>query len=186
MTTDHEHLDQHFEQLARQHAPRVLGYLLRRCPAADAADVWQQVMTIAWQRPDKILAADDDQALAWLIGTARRCHANLQRSERRRHQATQRLIDALCTTSYSTPTPDDSPVHRALNTLSTTDQEILRLKYWDRLTTEQIAAVLRIRPATCRKRLQRAREELEHQMSQGARPTAALNDHSTVVATTET
>lgn len=152
-----EQPDEWLESLARLHAGRVLGYLRRRTDADTAAEVWQQVLVVAWRRP-KAVPAVAELALAWMLKTARFSLANHVRSEVRRDAATARLAESL---RHAAPQVSPDPqVSAALKLLPESDRELLRLVYWDDLSTEQAAIVLGVRPAACRKRLQRARESL--------------------------
>jgi RNA polymerase sigma-70 factor (ECF subfamily) len=151
--------ERRLEQLAEAHAPRVLAYLARRTgnPAV-AADVFQAVLVTTWRRlPD--VPADDHAALAWLLGTARRCLANDRRGQARRLQATERLRSTIRVFATD-PTERSADVSRALMDLGDGDRELLTLIYWEDLTVEQAARVLDITPVAARKRLERARARL--------------------------
>ena len=64
-------------------------------------------------------------------------------------------------TTVSQPAdPGDGQLLEAVDQLPPDDLELVRLVYWDDLSTEQAGAVLGIHPATARKRLQRARSRL--------------------------
>jgi RNA polymerase sigma-70 factor (ECF subfamily) len=151
--------ERRLEELAEAHGPRVLAYLARRTnDPADAADVFQAVLVAAWRRLSDI--PDDDQAaLAWLFGTARRCLANHWRGQTRRLQATERLRGSirLATTEVAGLA---SGVTEALMDLNDGDRELITLVYWEDLTVEQAANVLEITPVAARKRLERARTRL--------------------------
>lgn len=150
-----------FEELVTRLGPRVLGYLTRATsPAADAADVYQQVLLTTWRRLDAVPwdgpGADEGAALGWLIGTARRCLANHRRAENRRADATERLHAYLLVSPPQTEASDPR-VAAAMSRLRPEEREILELTYWDGLGSEHLAAALDIRPDAARKRLERAR-----------------------------
>jgi RNA polymerase sigma factor (sigma-70 family) len=151
------------EELAEVHGPRVLGYLARRTnDPADAADVFQAVLVATWKRLSDV--PDDDQgALAWLLGTARRCLANHRRGRTRRLQATERLRNSirLATVDVENLAPG---VTEAMMSLEEDDQEILTLVYWEDLTIEQAARVLEVTPVAARKRIERARTRLRNHL----------------------
>lgn len=151
--------ERRLEELAEAHGPRVLAYLARRTnDPADAADVFQAVLVAAWRRLSDV--PDDDQAaLAWLFGTARRCLANHWRGQTRRLHATERLRGSirLATTEVAGLAPG---VTEALTDLSDGDRELITLVYWEDLTVEQTANVLEITSVAARKRLERARTRL--------------------------
>ena len=162
MTPDERRL----EHLAATCGPRVLGYLARRTPHHDAADVYAEVLATTWRRiaavPD-----DDARALGWMIGTARRCLANHLRGGKRRSEATQRLAQALATAA---PPPDpDARVADAMAALSPDDAELLRLVYWDGLDQVELAEALEISADAARKRTQRARDALRERIGSPAR-----------------
>ena len=158
------------EELVSLHGQRVLGYLTRRCEVReDAADVWQQVLTTTWR---KIYAvpSDDEAALGWLIAVARRELANHRRSASRRHASTERLRAALATTGGAVGQGDHiDEVRSALAVLSEPDRELVMLTYWDRLTSDQAAAVIGISATAARKRLQRARNQLATMLIRASR-----------------
>ncbi|MGB9377236.1 MAG: sigma-70 family RNA polymerase sigma factor [Mycobacteriales bacterium] len=156
---------QRLEHLATTHGPRLLAYLARRTSiVADAADVFQEVLVVTWRRLDRV-PVHDDAAIAWMFATARRCLANHQRGQTRRMAATGRLCQHLLT-SRGTASDGDGRVQAALERLNEGDRELLRLVYWERLTTEQAATVLNVRPAAARKRLERARQKVRDQLGE--------------------
>jgi RNA polymerase sigma factor (sigma-70 family) len=147
------------EHLAARSGPRVLAYLARRTETpADAADLYQEVLVLAWRRLERIPLGDDD-ALGWLLATARRCLANHRRGAVRRTAATQRLADSLVV-GAPVVDHDDGALRYALDRLPAEVRELVTLVYWDELTCDQAAAVIGIKPPAARKRLERARQRL--------------------------
>ena len=133
----------------------VLAYAIRRTQTmADAEDVAAETFTIAWRKFDAIPA---DEPLPWLYAVARRVLANHRRGNGRR----ERLAALLRIEDVATPLRAgedlDGPVFTALASLSTADQELLRLVAWEELGNQQIAAVLGITPNAVAIRLHRAR-----------------------------
>lgn len=152
--------EQRLEQLAEAHSCRVLAYLARRTDSsADAADVFQAVLETTWRRLRDV-PANDQAALAWLLGTARRCLANDRRGRTRRLQATERLRASIRVPDPPDPSNSFAVVSQALKDLGEADRELLTLVYWEDLTVEQAAKVLNITPAAARKRLERARSRV--------------------------
>ena len=150
---------QRLEHLATAIGPRVLTYLARRTvTTADAADIYQEVLVVTWRRLDRV-PDDDQEALGWMLATARRCLSNHRRGTARRCAATQRLGELLRVTPPALD-PADDRLRAALRRLSDDNRELLTLVYWDDLTCEEAAAVLRIKAPTARKRLERARQRL--------------------------
>jgi RNA polymerase sigma-70 factor (ECF subfamily) len=159
------------EHLATAVGPQVLGYLARRVsPVEDAGDLYTQVLTITWQKL-RVVPADDREALAWMLGVARRCLANHRRGLVRRTALTERLRGELRETTE--PRDDDAfDAQRALATLSSADRELVTLVYWEELTCAEAAGVLGISATAARKRLERARASLRRWL--GERDVEAL------------
>jgi len=149
-----------FEALARHASPRLLGYVTRRVDEhADAADVVAEVLLVAWRRNGSI-PADDDEALLWLLGIARRMLANYRRGRVRRHQLADRLRGELATVAPVEPAQESGILREALASLSAADRELITLQAWEGLSLAEAAGVVGIRPAAARKRLERARRRL--------------------------
>lgn len=154
---------QRLEYLVAAHGARILAYLVRRTAiAADAADVYQEVLVVTWRRLDRV-PVDEDGSVAWMFGAARRCLANHQRGQTRRMAATERLSQTL-PTAPGVDGDDDERVQAAIERLNADGRELLTLIYWEGLTTEQAAAVLDVKPAAARKRLERARQKVRDQL----------------------
>lgn len=157
-----------FEHLARSCGPTVLGYIgARVLPREEAADVLQVVLTTTWRRIHDV-PEDDDHALAWIVGVARRELANHRRAAQRRGAATERLAAELAVAPGVEPQgvhPAAEQVREALQALDGEERELLTLTYWDDLTSEQVGVVLGTTAATARKRLQRARDRLASALS---------------------
>jgi RNA polymerase sigma-70 factor (ECF subfamily) len=152
--------DRLLARLAEQHGPRILAYLARRTEDPDdAADVFQAVLLVAWKRM-RVIPDDEHAALAWLLATARRCLANHRRGHARRLAATDRLKATIHIPAPEPPDERQIALGQAVTKLSESDQELLRLVYWDDLTTDQAAAVIGVEHAAARKRLERARSRL--------------------------
>jgi len=157
--------ERRFEALVGHCGARALAYLSRRTtPVEDAADVYQETLTTAWRKvhdcPD-----DLDHQLAWLLAIARRTLANHRRARSRRLAATQRLCDELAAGDGARirdrPASEGlEHVREALDALGDDDREVLTLTYWEGLSSDQVATVLGVRPATARKRLERGRRRV--------------------------
>lgn len=157
-----------FERLVERFGPQLLGYLLRRADQpADAADLLADVLLVAWRRLDDV-PRDDEMAGGWLFGVARRTLANSRRGKRRHHALAIRLKAELETLQPATETIESAGVRDALARLRQADRELLTLIAWDGLTPEQAAAATATRPATLRKRLQRARERFRAELERTA------------------
>lgn len=178
MTPDERRL----EKLAGTAGPRVLAYLARRTSPPDAvADIYQQVLLTTWTRISRV-PEEQDAALCWMLATARRHLANHARSHRRRLEGTERLAVNIRVRHPSSDT-DHEALDLALGQLAPDDLELVRLVYWDGLTTDHAGRVIGLKPAGARKRLQRAREQLRLSLAgaDGVKPeggTHTLLSHS--------
>ncbi|NLE96872.1 MAG: sigma-70 family RNA polymerase sigma factor, partial [Propionibacterium sp.] len=75
------------------------------------------------------------------------------------------------------PTPPNEPedalvLREALGRLSSNDQEILTLTYWDGLASAEVALVLGVSAPAVRRRLSRARERLRRQFAPHEAPSS--------------
>jgi RNA polymerase sigma-70 factor (ECF subfamily) len=147
-----------FEALFRDTRAPLLGYLTRRAPSEDAADLLAEVYLIAWrQRAD--LPPGREQRL-WLYGVARRLLAEHYRFVGRRADAEGGAGDA---STLRSPDDDDrrgEAVRRALESLSDLDRELITLTTWEGLSPADAARILGITAGTARVRLHRARARL--------------------------
>jgi RNA polymerase sigma-70 factor (ECF subfamily) len=152
-----------FQTLYRQHHDRVLRYCMRRVGRADAVDAAADVFVVAWRRIEQVPSGD--RTLPWLYGVARRVLSNQWRSTRRFHRLFQRL-GSMAREQPSEPErvivqrEEDEWVLDALNRLSRSDQEVLRLAAWEELSAAQIAEAVGCSPAAAQKRLYRAKGRL--------------------------
>ena len=147
-----------FEKLYGATARDVLAYVRRRT-SGDVENLVAEVYAVAWRRRSSLPAPMLRRA--WLFGVAH----TLLKADLRQHQREREVVDQLAT--RPTPRPDAraderavSVVAEALERLSPTDREILRLVTWEHLTPAELAVTLGIRPGTARVRLHRARQAL--------------------------
>ena len=119
----------------REHANRVLGYLLHRTDPQTAQDVLQEVFVTAFGKADQV----PEPPLGWLFGTARRLLANRLRSLRRQDQLIERLLADL----GQEPDPAGYELKQAftmtLASLAAGDRDVLTLTGWYGLTPLQAA-----------------------------------------------
>jgi RNA polymerase sigma-70 factor (ECF subfamily) len=171
---------QEFEQLYRQHAGAVLAYARRRTTREAADDVVADVFLIAWRRVDDVPA----EPLPWLLGVARRMLANQRRGEYR-GAALRDRIHSQQVSRVGAPLSDDGPsgAVRALWSLNPSDQELLMLIAWDRLTRAQAAEALGISAGTLAVRLHRARRRLANARAAICDPDPADNRSPVLEAT---
>ncbi|MRG58765.1 sigma-70 family RNA polymerase sigma factor [Agromyces sp. CFH 90414] len=129
-------IEAEFTRLVEDSAPRLLAYFARRVePAADAADLLSETLTVAWRRRSKIPAAPDEQ-LSWLFGVAAYVLANSRRSRRRQSALVAELRSALTLRTDHDPTEATDLqllVQDAMAAISPQSAEIVRLIHWDGL-----------------------------------------------------
>jgi RNA polymerase sigma-70 factor (ECF subfamily) len=157
--------EQLFRQLFAEHYRDVLRYAIRRIGRDDAEDSTAMVFATAWRRIDEL--PDDDAALLWLYGVARRVLANQLRGQRRRQRLLARLISQPREVNVASNRRDDATalvVLDALSRLKPADQEVLRLTAWEGLSHAEIGRVLGVLEGTVAVRLHRARRRMERHL----------------------
>jgi RNA polymerase sigma-70 factor (ECF subfamily) len=153
---DSEAASARFEQLFRDHYGRVLSYAKRRMPSPVADDVVAETFLIAWRRLEAIPRAE----LPWLLGVARRVHANQRRLDETRERVANRFA--------AEPVPNqvrdvtlDPELELAFSQLGERDQELLRLIAWEGMSPAEAGRVLGWSAVRARVRLHRARARLQ-------------------------
>jgi len=167
---------QEFEDLYRATVRDLLAYLHRR-GASDAENDAAEVYAIAWRRRGDLPAPMVRRA--WLFGVAAKLLQADQRRQMRETDAATELARVEQHTSPSDGATRESVVASAMDRLSASDREILRLVEWERLTPAELATALGVRPSTARVRLHRARRALaaDPELRALARPDEA-RDHA--------
>ncbi|WP_098247808.1 RNA polymerase sigma factor [Streptomyces formicae] len=155
--------DEDFAAAYREHYWAVSRYVARRHggPTSDTEEVVADVFAVAWRRRADL----PPFALPWLYGVARHCLANAVRGYGRRRRLVERLgnDEARHRRDVVAGPEADRPgdwVHEALNLLSASDQEVLRLTAWEELGTEELAVALGCGTRAAAMRLHRARRRL--------------------------
>ena len=163
--------DDWLTELFRRHSAAVLAYSRRRLSSAeDAEDVVVEVFATAWRRRDVV----PDDALPWLYAAAGNVISHVIRSDSRRTRLGARLatVRPLHTTEADPAqqvvdaTAAKDVVFAALDDLSESDAELMRLWAWEQLDPAEIAVVLGCSPGTARTRLHRARARLRESLVQ--------------------
>lgn len=146
--------------LVTREAARLLDYFLRRTTSPeDAADLLSETLLVVWRR-ESAIPDDPERARMWMFGVARKVLLGQRRSSVRRRKLGERLAAELMTAAPSPDTEHALEVREAIRLLDGTDQEIIRLVYWDGFSLAEAAEHLGIRPATVRSRHARARARL--------------------------
>lgn len=167
--TDHNRARATLEALFEVHYESVMRYVRRRtAQLADAEEIVAETFVIAWRRLED--APTSGESLHWLYGIARRVLANHRRGLARRLRLQARLRQLLSGPRHgSSAVPE---VLLAMEHLSPTDQEILRLAAWEGLSQVEIGAVLGITPNAAAIRLHRARGRLRRTLHHQTSPPA--------------
>jgi RNA polymerase sigma factor (sigma-70 family) len=163
--------DQRFGSLYHAHRGALAAYCRRRLPRDVVDDVLAEVFLTVWRRMDQIPSGSE---LPWMYGVTRNVVSNHQRGSNRRSRLPLRLLSRWSETS-SDPTTHmegDRTVLEALATLSPLDQEILRLRAWEELTSAEIGVVLGISVTAVDMRMSRARRRFEHALDAATAATA--------------
>jgi RNA polymerase sigma-70 factor (ECF subfamily) len=147
--------DEHFEAIAR--------YCLRRLPTAEVNDATAEVFLVTWKKINQV--PEGEQAVPWLYGVARNVVRNSLRSRRRSYRLVDRLR-GLAPISEFGPEPqvirrdEDQGIVEALSRLDSDDQEVLRLRAYEGMTSPQIAVALGCSEEAAKKRVARALQRL--------------------------
>jgi RNA polymerase sigma-70 factor, ECF subfamily len=152
------------EALFAQHGQAVRAYVLRRVERSTADDIVSDVFVVAFRRSEEI----PDDALPWLLATARRVLANHRRSTGRREALTAEL-SVLHPSQWHDEIAGEPQLLSALARLSDRDREVLLLVAWEDLDPASAAAALGCSRATFAVRLHRARRRLAAAMAQTER-----------------
>ena len=151
------------EELYRAAGPRILGYLARRSTnPEDAADMFSEVVTVAWRRRRDLPAPPDD--LLWLFGVARNVLTADRRRVVRRSQVVLELAQSLHAQQHVPDHAEAVALAHAITSLPDVDREVLTLSVWEGLTAVEIGEVLSMPAVSVRSRLHRARARLRAQL----------------------
>lgn len=143
----------------------LLAFFLRRVETPeDAADLLGDALLVFWRRAESI-PSDSMEARMWMFGIARNLVAAHGRTTRRRSALLDKLRRQLRGAEESAPWDDHLDVRALIRRLSETDQEIIRLSYWDGFTLKQAAQILGMPEGTIRSRHHRARESLRRMLT---------------------
>jgi RNA polymerase sigma factor (sigma-70 family) len=140
-----------FEELVLGFGPRVYRYLAVRLRDEGAAlDALQETLTAAWQGLPRL--KQPGSFWSWLLGIAAHKAADAERS---RVPAVEPDLDLSARREESV-----LEIREALYALPAHFQEVLLLRYFLRLSEEEVAEVLGVRVGTVKSRSARARKAL--------------------------
>ena len=145
-------------RLFTAYAPAVANFLARRIEGdLDLDDLVDETFVIVWRRLDRV---PPDFELPWIIGVARNVAHNARRARQRRAHYERRFQGPGHQVAI---TPEDEVIadlagRAALDQLSRSDRELLRLHAWEGLEPREIAVVLGITANAAATRLSRAKK----------------------------
>ncbi len=155
-----------FDALYRRWHEPVLAYARRR--VAEPDDLVAEVFTAAWRYRSRV----PEPPLPWLLRTASNLSLHAARGARRRNRLAAKVGSQRPDREVD---PTEAVVERAgaaalvlvaLDSLSPTDRELLRLVAWEQLASAELSYVLGCSEAAVRVRLHRARGRLARAVSQ--------------------
>ena len=148
-----------FDQLFDSNYNTIFRYCARRLGPTDAEDAAADVFAVAWRRIEDM--PEGDARKAWLFGVAHRVVGGQYRSRRRRSNLSIRLEQTTTHEPHTTSGGEFDDLLAALDQLSRTDQELLRLSSWDGSEPSGDRPGPRHQGDTVDQRLHRARARLK-------------------------
>jgi RNA polymerase sigma-70 factor (ECF subfamily) len=145
----------------------LLAYALRRAESgADAEEVVADTLLVAWRRREQMPGGAE--TIPWLYGVAGRVLANQRRARNRRRRLHAVLVPLKRPDLNADESVASAGAARALvaamRRLSESDQEVLRLAFWEGLSRRQIAISLACSENAATVRLHRARQRLRDEL----------------------
>ena len=164
--------DAQFRALYDAHYGIVRDYCARRVPATQLADAISDVFAVVWRRLDSAPVGDD--LTRWLYGIARNVVRNHARSGRRIERLRGRISREPVRTGEDPSnvvvrSEQSAEVLSLLAELRPRDQELLRLRAWEGLSSADIGTILGISPDAVDMRLVRVRRKLADRASSTTR-----------------
>lgn len=148
--------------LWRQHVSDLTRFAALIVGPHDAHDV----VSIAFHRVTRRLdtGLKPDNVRAYVMRTITNVAADQNRT-RRRQQARDLRAAAGSPTTTAEPSSPDLDLRIAVAELSVQQRAVVYFTYWDDLDSRQISRLLDIEPATVRRHLTRARQQLRKELS---------------------
>lgn len=138
--------------------PLIYAFIQRRVNDHEASqELAADVFRVVWQK-----WRGEAPQLGWLYSVARNLIGNEYRSRDRRRKLQSRL-SAEAAVQSGGDEPQDQ-VLEVLESLKSSEREVLQLAYWEALTITEIGVVLQISSNAAKVRLHRAREAFRRAM----------------------
>ena len=175
--------EERFDDFFNRYHADIFRYCLRRLDRDEAEDATAEVFAVVWRRIHDV--PEGETVRSWLMSVAYHTVGNRYRGLRRTRRLNTYvggLREVGSDASDGLIRGEESQVVlEALSKLSTSDQEILKLVAWDRMTLSEAASVLGIKENTAAQRLTRARARLKtrfERMYEDATATAREGENS--------
>lgn len=154
--------DQQFSAFFHQHVDSVHRAASRRVGFENADDVVTETFTLAWQKD--VASFEGQRARAWLLTTAAFMCQNMLRSRHRDSRKEAALAQVIAIDAPLDESGRLDHLQQAWHLISTIDQELLTLTFWDDLPYPEIAQKLGIKQGALRTRISRAKTRLGEQL----------------------
>lgn len=154
-----------FDELYRRHHPRIWSFLARLCgDRAEAEDLFQETWLAAARHAHRL--APDSELLPWLYAIARNKHRSSRRFllfdlRRKERFALEPATAPIAPDEHAAARARAVELQAAFEELADAHREVLLLCLVEGLETRQVAEILGLREDAVRKRLSRARAELD-------------------------
>lgn len=163
-----------FDQFTRRNGRKVYNYILRMLRnREDTEDVTQEVFVAVYA---KFEAVEPDAREAYLFRTAYNRAVNFSRKRKRNPETPQSEFVEPATDDNVQPdaSVDDrnAGIHDALQNLNENERTAIEMKYYQKMSYQQIAEILGITPAAVDSLLIRARKKLKKKISQDRKGSA--------------
>lgn len=157
-----------YSSLVRRHERSMLAlaYARTRC-SATAADVVQDSVVRCWRKLPGL--RDETKFIGWLGTTVRHMAVNALRSPQRRMRlagSDERLEKLTVRDATELVAEDDQAraIRQAIHALPEAEAAVLALKYYENLSSREMAVLLDTTPAAIDMRLTRARQSLRERL----------------------
>ena len=137
--------------IARQHVRR----------SSDAEDIVLEAFIRVIPHLDKLNLEDGHKARNYLVTIVERLSIDFHRRNKIFFISDELLFDFLSENDDQADQEGDLLIKEAMKKLKVEDEQILRLKYLQDMTNQEIAELLSIKEEAVRKRLERARKRLQ-------------------------
>lgn len=153
--------DARFVAIYREHSRKMSAFISRRAEMSDVEDLVADAFEIAWRKRNQ---APVDNELGWLFTIANFVLANYQRKKIRRSRLLGLFRPEIAAPSAELVALKDFELAQAYRHLTSTEQQLIGLVYFDDLSVADAATVLKISPNAASIRLTRARAKLAAQL----------------------